>query len=196
MMKRKAFSFWEVVVVLTIMVILAAILFPVFNRGTPTPNRERSFCQSNLKQLALGVEQYIQDYNEKYPPTQNATGSWAELVFPYVKSEQIFQCLSDKRRITSKTTDYFINARLAGIEANTLDFKSLTILMGDGMGDSAPSYHLSQLPDAWRADENSPAWRHLDGANYAFAAGHVKAFKPEEITLAKPNAHRPTFLLR
>ncbi len=65
--KRFAFTLIELLVVIAIIAILAAILFPVFARARE--NARRSSCQSNLKQIGLGVMQYIQDYDEKYPFT-------------------------------------------------------------------------------------------------------------------------------
>ena len=191
--KHRAFTLVELIVVVAIIVILAAILYPVFARYD-YPDRKSS-CTSNLKQLALGMKQYIQDYDEKYPPTENALGGWGTLIFPYVKSDAIFQCPSDKNR-ADKTTDYFINARLASVQEKKLNSPSLTILMGDGKGDQTLNYHLSQLPDAWRTDEKSPAWRHLERANYLFADGHVKWFKPKQITLNPSSKKQPTFLVK
>ena len=54
------------------------------------------------------------------------------------------------------------------------------LLSGDGNdGTDATNarYSLSELPDAWH-NADAPALRHLDGANYAFADGHVKSMKP------------------
>ena len=191
-MKHKAFTLVEFIVVVVIIGILAAILYPTFQRPTPA---YRSWCQSNLKQIGLGVLQYAQDAGEKYPPTQNAAGGWAALIQPYVKSDQIFQCPSDKTGAALKTTDYFYNARLSGVAQEKLDALSLTILAGDGLGDQPLNAHLSQLPDIWRSAPNSPARRHFDTGNYLFADGHVKALKPDKITLDKPAKGAPTFLI-
>jgi len=88
-------------VVIAIIAILAAILFPVFARARE--NARRSSCQSNLKQLGLGFIQYAQDYDEKLPAGDNsnfasgntfATG-WGGRIFPYVKSGQVYTCPSD-----------------------------------------------------------------------------------------------------
>jgi type II secretory pathway pseudopilin PulG len=77
---------------------LAAILFPVFARARE--NARRSSCQSNLKQIGLGILQYTQDYDEAYPPAET-TGSglntltWDVATQPYLKSSQILVCPSD-----------------------------------------------------------------------------------------------------
>ncbi len=95
---KKAFTLIELLVVIAIIAILAAILFPVFARASE--NARRSSCQSNLKQIGLGVLQYTQDYDEFLPRyvyasgTANAKG-WPEVIQPYVKSTQIFQCPSE-----------------------------------------------------------------------------------------------------
>jgi type II secretory pathway pseudopilin PulG len=91
-------------VVIAIIAILAAILFPVFARARE--NARRSSCQSNLKQLGLAVIQYVQDYDEKYPlagrqgeaPTTMTDWwwqPWPTEVQPYIKSTQVFRCPSD-----------------------------------------------------------------------------------------------------
>jgi prepilin-type N-terminal cleavage/methylation domain-containing protein/prepilin-type processing-associated H-X9-DG protein len=61
----RAFTLIELLIVIAIIAILAAILFPVFARARE--NARRTSCQSNLKQLGLGIAQYLQDYDERYP---------------------------------------------------------------------------------------------------------------------------------
>ena len=193
-MKRKGFTLVEILVAVAILAIAALILFPFFARPRESYRSPEGICISNLKQIALGLAQYTQDYDEKFPPAKNATGGWADLVYPYVKSTQIFQCPSDRNR-AEKTTDYFTNARLAGVSMDKISAPSLTISTGDGLPDQPLDAHLTQLPPTWLQDSKSPATRHLDGAYYAFADGHVKWLKPRDITLDKPSAGKPTFLL-
>ncbi|BCM93458.1 hypothetical protein IAD21_05349 [Abditibacteriota bacterium] len=93
-----AFSLIELLVVIAIIAILAAILFPVFARARE--NARRTSCQSNLKQIGLGMMQYAQDYDESFvrdiyvPPTNTSFYTWPDAIFPYVKSESVFVCPS------------------------------------------------------------------------------------------------------
>jgi len=98
---RAGFTLIELLVVIAIIAILAAILFPVFARARE--NARRASCQSNLKQLSLGMAQYTQDYDELLPAViyTGTTGTfssdyvtWGDMIQPYVKSLQIFTCPS------------------------------------------------------------------------------------------------------
>ena len=96
---KQGFTLIELLVVIAIISILAAILFPVFGRARE--NARRSSCQSNLKQIGLGLAQYTQDYDERMVPPQfvNSTdgfrSTWVRQSYPYVKSVQIYKCPSD-----------------------------------------------------------------------------------------------------
>lgn len=92
----KGFTLIELLVVIAIIAILAAILFPVFARARE--NARRASCQSNLKQVGLGLIQYTQDYDEKFPLGFSVEGAvtryWPQITQPYMKSEQVFICPS------------------------------------------------------------------------------------------------------
>ena len=97
-MTRRGFTLIELLVVIAIIAILAAILFPVFARARE--KARQSSCQSNEKQMMLGVMMYTQDYDEQFPPTYYApAGSlalrWCDLIAPYLKNTQIMKCPSD-----------------------------------------------------------------------------------------------------
>lgn len=161
--QNSAFTLIELLVVIAIIAILAAILFPVFGRARE--NARRSSCQSNLKQIALGVKQYTQDYDEKFPLAANHANNtagfasaWAPAIQPYLKSLQIFQCPSDDDRSAPTSdpavegySDYYYNAalslswdggaaapdyRASGINEAALLNSSLTIMLGEGDGNN------------------------------------------------------------
>jgi prepilin-type N-terminal cleavage/methylation domain-containing protein/prepilin-type processing-associated H-X9-DG protein len=112
---RAAFTLIELLVVIAIIAILAAILFPVFGRARE--NARRTSCLNNMKQIGMGIMQYVQDYDEHYTPctTCTITGAplgacapnwailWPQLLQPYVKSTQVFQCPSDTDKTSVST---------------------------------------------------------------------------------------------
>jgi prepilin-type N-terminal cleavage/methylation domain-containing protein/prepilin-type processing-associated H-X9-DG protein len=93
---RRGFTLIELLVVIAIIANLAAILFPVFARARE--NARRSSCQSNLKQIGLGVMQYTQDYDETmalmYTETPSELAWWPDIMQPYFKTYQIVLCPS------------------------------------------------------------------------------------------------------
>lgn len=136
--KQRAFTLIELLVVIAIISILAAILFPVFGRARE--NARRAGCMNNLKQIGLGIMQYVQDYDERYPAqTNSGSGGVTNFmsqsvvenpaspktnvfysIFPYTKSWQIQVCPSATPDTTTSggavapnppsTTSYFLNA--------------------------------------------------------------------------------------
>lgn len=200
---RKGFTLIELLVVIAIIALLAAILFPVFARARE--NARRSSCQSNLKQIALGIKQYTQDYDEKFPCRYTGSTAlgyigWASLAQAYMKSEQIFQCPSETTPpggFTSATAvDYYYNYSLGasylppptyelvdGVKESAVNFPSNTILNADSdTGYDRVSHFTAPggnggTPSA----EIAASKRHLEGANYSFVDGHVKWLRPEVI---------------
>lgn len=89
------FTLIEVLVVIAVIAILAAILFPTFARARE--NARRSSCQSNLHQIGLGFAQYTKDYDDHYPLGLQAdwNNGWPTTVQPYIQSVEVFRCPDD-----------------------------------------------------------------------------------------------------
>ncbi len=212
---KQGFTLIELLVVIAIIAILASILFPVFGRARE--NARRSSCQSNLKQIALGIKQYVQDYDERYPLQQagaaNATG-WAIQTQPYLKSSQIFQCPSESTGpdLVANYTDYFYNINVAAESEAAMNYISNTIMNGDfksGYADqivdgnnalppakASAGYNGSGGGNNWVAGTSAaPNYsnRHLEGANYSFVDGHVKWFRSDKPTVLAVDSSNISF---
>jgi prepilin-type N-terminal cleavage/methylation domain-containing protein/prepilin-type processing-associated H-X9-DG protein len=89
---RRAFTLIELLVVIAIIAILAAILFPVFAQAKVAGKKTKSI--SNLRQIGLAVVLYADD-NDGYPQHSSPSSwsprvRWADRIYPYAKSEEIF----------------------------------------------------------------------------------------------------------
>ena len=96
MRTRKAFTLVELLVVVAIIAILAAILFPTFSRARE--KARQTSCLSNTKQLALASVMYSSDYDGMYVNNWLNNGvsgfSWLEMIQPYVKNWALMNCPS------------------------------------------------------------------------------------------------------
>ena len=145
--KKSGFTLIELLVVIAIIAILAAILFPVFQRVRE--NARRTACLSNMKQLGLGVTQYTQDYDERMPSStdgvgpgkgDNVLGGWIYYtgftgaanvpvlfdptqgsVYTYVKSTGVYVCPDDSAAQSSHDS-YAINSC---VDSNARDANQL-----------------------------------------------------------------------
>ncbi|MDQ3815377.1 MAG: DUF1559 domain-containing protein [Armatimonadota bacterium] len=99
---RSGFTLIELLVVIAIISILASMLFPTFSRARE--QARKTVCISNLRQVGLGIMQYNQDWDERFPignpfwdmlsPGNPRTPQLATVVDPYVKSLQVWACPS------------------------------------------------------------------------------------------------------
>lgn len=136
MSRRGAFTLVELLVVVGIIALLAALLFPAFAAAREKGRSAR--CLANLRQLGAAVEMYTADWDEKYPwgkdpadaycsviwmdyPLWQAlipTMPWLmETVAPYVRSGEIWHCPSDGGFDVLEDTSLPLPARPAAFDA-------------------------------------------------------------------------------
>lgn len=175
------FTLIELLVVIAIIAILAAILFPVFARARE--NARRSSCQSNLKQIGIGLVQYIQDYDETMPrgafvpsltvsndsmeditsdvPSQSNLSLWMDVIYPYVKSEAVFVCPSrNSGKARYKLTRASNDPSFGSYEVNQAYSKR------DGTN---PSLTLAGPPSGYK-DDGDPTTQQFDVKNSQLAS--------------------------
>ena len=146
----------ELLLVIAIISILAAILFPVF---TQAREKARAIaCLSNTRQIGLALQQYVQDYDErvffrasssslpyntraKVTVASTATNPerWWNVLMPYIKSKQVFTCPSDPGPTPSKDSNgnttinrsYIANSATEDLTLAQVDNPTETIVFMD-----------------------------------------------------------------
>lgn len=146
---RRGFTFVELMTVWFIIVILAAILFPVFARA-----REKAWqctCLSNLENIGAALKMYGYDYHGHLPPMDN---DLTPLMGRYLYDNEVLLCPTVRREL----------GRLEVPQGNpnlVCDY----VYRGGLCDDDLPSQAVAG--DSW-------AELHNDGSNHLFLDGHAK----------------------
>lgn len=152
----RAFTLIELLVVITIISILAAILFPVFAQARE--KARATTCLSNTKQIGVALQLYVQDYDERIffrsstsstpyntralitvPASASNAERWWNVLMPYLKSNQVFTCPSDAAPTPSKDVNgnavinrsYIANAATENLTLAQVEYAAETIIIMD-----------------------------------------------------------------
>ena len=199
---RRVFTLIEMPIVIAIVGILAAILFPVFQRVRE--NVRRTACLSNEKQLALGITLYTQNFDKFIPPTAAHAPNgvtvvfWPDRINSYVSNTQLRLCPSDS---TDKRNSYGLNelnfvdetdVAVLSLSLAAFQTPASTVMLGElGAGKvddltdiitpTLDAYKLT-VPNTDMNDQYDahPSTRHTSRANLAFMDGHIKSLRLEQ----------------
>ena len=211
--RHRAFTLIELLVVIAIIAVLAAILFPVFAKARE--KARQTSCLANIKQLGLAVMQYVSDYDETYPVSYQDAASgagsaaqipltWPNRLLPYIKSEQLYACPSDRRPpnvdfvgcravLQSYAWNYWVGIDIPayaspGAYHDYFEVRSLAevaapaqfLLFVDDSSDWLAAgwggrFNTLDSPDwFYNFDRQIMAGRHNEGDNALFGDGHAK----------------------
>jgi prepilin-type N-terminal cleavage/methylation domain-containing protein len=136
---KRGFTLIETLVVVAIIALLAAILFPAFQSARGMARS--AVCQSNLKQLGAAIQMYTQDY-DRYPRGIDPSDKYApeiwgsrpdviaflsttpllhssEVMGPYVKNANVWKCPSDNGFDRPEKISVMLNNPVTGVKEPT-----------------------------------------------------------------------------
>ncbi|MCX6343444.1 MAG: DUF1559 domain-containing protein [Armatimonadetes bacterium] len=190
------FSLIELLVVIGIIAILAAILFPTFIAA-----RDKAYqtqCLGNLKQIGLATMMYQNDNGSRFPlwgGTSAVNNGWLGSVQKYARTKLLAKCPKLKKDVgfsywRNVYTDYWSvpGGTVAPPMVGEMWFPKNTVFLMDGPADqNATGWHTWWgPPTTWPYIasnlENEAEKRHGGGANVLFIDGHVRIVKQGDFT--------------
>lgn len=184
---RRAFTLVELLVCIGVLALLASIVLSALIGARESARR--TTCQSNLRQLALATQQYVQDNDGAYPPAY----TWQQAIYPLVKNDGVFHCPSypveshekmeysyNDRWLVLWTPKNRLTTGYGRVEANLRDPTNVG-LNGDPVmetGDGTVHYGR-YVYNASCGGVFGGSTQHAGGGNDSFLDGQVKWYTPE-----------------
>lgn len=206
----RAFTLVELLVVITIIAILAALLLPTLNRAKLAGLA--AVCKSNLHQIGIGCGLYTSQH-QRYPPWQSFGGNWDYFLLPFTGGNpNLFLCPARKpssvwTNLTFSNPTYGYNALgtgqlgLTGNFGDTAGLPEARVLVAADMiavGDypepegsfTRVGYQDGDIAGALDERDDYVAARHNRGANIVFCDAHVEYGKQTNWMKAAANVRK------
>ena len=166
----RAFTLIELLVVIAIIAVLAGLLLPVVSKAKE--HGRSSACLSNLRQVGIALQLYVQDNQNRLPVMYDAllstnapmtNSATVDIVLTnYLGSPKILRCPSDDKELFEQTgSSYGWNILLNGQDADHLQVFNIT-------------FDPHQIPLMFDKEAFHRARGEGKGVNYLYADGHIK----------------------
>ncbi len=199
----RGFTLVEMLVVVAIIIVLAAILLPVYE--VAAKRAESASCLSNMRNLGVAARIYADDNDEGIIPARVSGGpagyygiGWGLLLQPYLRNEAVLICMSDPEPTVAAGTygakrSYGINYEVAMVGG----YNNSALCLAD-IGDATEVILFFEIASSLRrlgtsyqdSGLSAVAARHRDGSNYTFVDGHAKWLRSEQ-TVSPKNLWSP-----
>lgn len=189
---RPAFTLVEMLVVVAIILLLSAMLFPVLE--TVLGKAEGTSCVCNMRNLGMAARLYADDYDGTIVPamlpySDHRRICWDMTMQAYIKNQSLLLCPTDEHPRQLRGTlcaphSYGINLELAevgGYMGSSLSLVAIddpigTVLFCELAGERFCTHGVRHSESGL---ERVAIDRHGNGSNYTFADGHTKWLQAE-----------------
>lgn len=156
---RNLFTLIELLIVISIIAILAAMLLP-----TLTKAREMAYgikCTSNLKQVGLSVMSYTGDYKETFPQVfeRDWWSNWCYRLYQagHIRNRNILLCPSDKKNsVFSSYENANYGANYNVLQCFTMQPKPMTLSLLQKLKSQYSSKGVVLFGDTWSKKSGDP----------------------------------------
>ena len=193
-----SFTLIEMLVVVTVICILAALLLPAAQEARESAKTK--VCMNNIRQITQGLYLYASDHDGELPPLRVSAvigaKDWSGCLTSLIGSTEVFYCPKDSATRASGGRSYKING-IAGAPVDGVTFAAPwddsvdtrhvgrkietipphIIVLGESAG--GPALGIYNMPGSILFA--SAARYHHQGANYAFVDGRVEFWSYDKL---------------